>query len=488
MVEGMRMEEVEVPRKEQLRQIRIWTDAKATEEKAWIGGWLEESSELKECRWFAMEVKEDLAPCLRCRKGDPKRVIAALEMLGTLVAMKLWAGAGAGEFDDVKTKAFTDNQGNQYIVQKGMSTKFPLTLLMMEMSEELRAKKVSATLEWVRRDENQAADDLTNMEFGKFDSSKRCTLSSEEMRWRVLDGLMSQSQLLYEEIEMRKREKKLEKTAAPKRGRKPGKFFNRWATWLKVRGIHDRNALGWWGCIHLREKCVFSCCVHSLKTHTWTHSWLVMTEFMFMFSRRGLLCFPTPPPTTNLRQVSQSHWDGESMTETLSVMAAGESMTETLSVMAAGEVASLSVMAAGEVCVHLREKCVFVAVCIPWKLIHEQHTSCARQTSCTRDPHREILRKWSYKILMQRSWHRDMHKRSAYRGLAQVVLLDPAKKILARTSCTRDPHRPLLHVLLQDPAEEILTQTSCTRDSYTEILHKRSYRTLMQRFGHRELV
>ena len=66
------------------------------------------------------------------------------------------------------------------------------------------------------------------------------------------------------------------------------------------------------------------------------------------------------------------------------------------------------------------------------------------ERSCTRHPHTEILHKWSYKILMQRFWHRNKHKRSAYRDLAQVV---PLRRFWHRhlESCTRDSHTPILH-------------------------------------------
>ena len=60
--EGMHMEVVEIPCSIKHCQLRVWTDAQATEDRAWIGGWLQEAKDLKECRWFSMEVTEDWAP------------------------------------------------------------------------------------------------------------------------------------------------------------------------------------------------------------------------------------------------------------------------------------------------------------------------------------------------------------------------------------------------------------------------------------------
>ena len=75
-----------------------------------------------------------------------------------------------------------------------------------------------------------------------------------------------------------------------------------------------------------------------------------------------------------------------------------------------------------------------------------------------------------------------LHKRSAYRDLAQEVLQDPDADIMTERSWTRDPHayRDLAQEVLQDPDADIMTERSCTRDSHTEILHKKSYMILMQ--------
>lgn len=218
------VKKVEPPRE---RAIRIWTDAKATDEGAWIGGWLEVSSDMKECPWYSLEVTEKIAPWLRCR-GTPKRVIAALELLGTLVAVKLWVTKGAEV--KVMVEAFTDNRGNDFAAKKGMSTKFPLTLLIMELSEVMRERKVQVGLKWVKRDDNQGADDLTNQEFGKFAEKLRRQVSEEDLRWSVMDGLLKDSEDLYKEIKEKQEERKARKQTLKKASTKKGKVFERWAS------------------------------------------------------------------------------------------------------------------------------------------------------------------------------------------------------------------------------------------------------------------
>ena len=175
------------------RNVNIWTDAKATESGAWIGGWLQSSSDPRQCQWFSEVVTEKMAPWLRSRNQDPKRVIAALEMLASLVALKLW-GTSEGSDMRIHAKAFTDNRGNQFILKKGMSTKYPITLLVIEVAETLRSTNSGADLIWVRREENQLADDLTNEEFSRFDLKNRIRGDRGELQLDCIGQAASEEQ------------------------------------------------------------------------------------------------------------------------------------------------------------------------------------------------------------------------------------------------------------------------------------------------------
>ena len=112
--------------------LSFFSDAKAEETQAWIGGYLWDGQSA--LQWYAMEVCEDWAPWAFIKK-NLKRTIASLELLGTLLCVKLWgarmkeSGRGSGYLT-----GGTDNQGNSYAVSKLMSTKFPLPLLLMELS------------------------------------------------------------------------------------------------------------------------------------------------------------------------------------------------------------------------------------------------------------------------------------------------------------------------------------------------------------------
>ena len=226
---GRRMEVVKPTLSAEHRPMVFYTDARASEHDACIGGYLAVSSNLKECPWFSVEIGLDLAPWLLSKGGNPKRVIAALELLATLIAVKLWSGkAECGLVS--KVRAFTDNRGNSFALLKGMSTKYPLTILLMELAEELRAKDLNLDLEWIKRGDNTVADDLSNGKWEAFDLSLRESVDAGNMEWRVLKELQRRSGELYEGIKSLKlqgRSQKTPKGPGFKRSRK-GKVLSRW--------------------------------------------------------------------------------------------------------------------------------------------------------------------------------------------------------------------------------------------------------------------
>ena len=224
---GGRLEQVRRPRGTVRTPLRIWTDAKATESDAWIGGWLEESPSSTECWWFSLKITEVSAPWLYFRGRNPKRVIAALELMATLIALRLWLKR-PGEAAEVCAEAFTDNRGNAFILKKGLSTKYPITLLVIEVAETLRRLDAFATLTWVSRDGNVLADALTNEDFSGFDPQRREVIVEEDLQWYVMGDLLKTSEKLFNEIKEHKEKKKEAKTAAKQSRTKPKKFFGRW--------------------------------------------------------------------------------------------------------------------------------------------------------------------------------------------------------------------------------------------------------------------
>ena len=157
---------------------------------------------------FSLEVEKAWVPW-GFTKGDTKKVIAALELLATLVGVRLWVPEGqAKQTSRVAIKGYTDNQSNESLLKKFMTSKFPSTLILMELAEELTAKRCELKLRWLRRDDNQLADDLTNEKFDAFDMDSRMPLKGEDMKWRILDKLMAGADNFHQELKARKGDKR----------------------------------------------------------------------------------------------------------------------------------------------------------------------------------------------------------------------------------------------------------------------------------------
>ena len=206
-------------------ELLFFTDAKATSDGAWIGGF-KQGSDGTILAWFSEEIGESWANWLKLKK-DPKRIIAALELLATLVATKLWMpkdGISRGATCWLRGK--TDNQSNTFALTKFMSTKFPLTIFIMELAETLRAGGCSLKLDWIRRDCNQLADDLTNGKFEHFNEADRIRWRPEDEQWIVLETFSSHAETFHAEMSKRKRDN-LERPVE-KRRRKQGRLLSQW--------------------------------------------------------------------------------------------------------------------------------------------------------------------------------------------------------------------------------------------------------------------
>ena len=77
----------------------------------------------------------------------------------------------------------------------------------MEISEQLKVHDMELDLQWVKRDLNQEADELSNEDFRNFDPTMRIDLDPKSLKWILLEELASKSTELYESIVKAKAEK-----------------------------------------------------------------------------------------------------------------------------------------------------------------------------------------------------------------------------------------------------------------------------------------
>ena len=84
----------------------------------------------------------------------------------------------------------TDNQGNRFILNRLMTTKFPLLAFVCEMAAELEEKNCLLDLGWVPRDQNQEADAITNDNLGDFRRENEVKVDMAKMEFKVLRELL----------------------------------------------------------------------------------------------------------------------------------------------------------------------------------------------------------------------------------------------------------------------------------------------------------
>ena len=101
----------------------------------------------------------------------------ALELFATLTAVALLGPqrlpSRSGQDCSIVLPGAGDNMGAAQVVARGLSTKYPLSLIAMEMAARLEASGARLDALWVPRDQNQEADDLSNGLTEAFDPALR---------------------------------------------------------------------------------------------------------------------------------------------------------------------------------------------------------------------------------------------------------------------------------------------------------------------------
>lgn len=167
----------------------------------------------QEARWFKVVLDRASAPWAY-RRGEPFRVIAALELLGTLLSIKVFIAKGervARAMGKISAGASTDNQGNRFVLNRFMTTKFPLLAFVCETAAELEEKDCLLDLGWVPRDQNQEADAITNDNLGEFRKANKVEVCLKTMDFKVLRELLDLGDTFYE---AREKEREVARAAA----------------------------------------------------------------------------------------------------------------------------------------------------------------------------------------------------------------------------------------------------------------------------------
>ena len=184
-------------------------DARADGDEVHVGGFevTDEKAGLKACRWFSFSLNRTNAPWAFVKEGEAFRVIASLEMFATILCVVLFVEPKPINATMLMTMSgVTDNEGNEALIVKNMTSKFPLYLMLIELAEQLSLRNMTVDLQWQRRDRNQAADDLTNGKFEEFSPQLRIGTELSKISWLVLPRILEEATALHEDVKSKKLE------------------------------------------------------------------------------------------------------------------------------------------------------------------------------------------------------------------------------------------------------------------------------------------
>ena len=173
-------------------QSSLRVDAHASAEGVGIGAWLpfvDVNGQILIARspWLSLEVTPSNAPWAFEHGIETYRLIATLEALAVLLAVKhlLPEGTAQTESQSVAvTQVLTDNRGNGHILSKLHSTKFPISAIVMELAFMLKEKGLQAEVSWIPRESNTEADELSNLDVSRFSPEHRVDVDLANEDWR----------------------------------------------------------------------------------------------------------------------------------------------------------------------------------------------------------------------------------------------------------------------------------------------------------------
>ena len=94
----------------------------------------------------------------------------------------------------------TDNQGNTFLVDKLMTTKYPLGVVLVELCHQLQLRRATLRAQWLPRLQNEEADALTNGDFRHFSPERRIGVNLDTLPFGVMPALFAQGEAYVAEI------------------------------------------------------------------------------------------------------------------------------------------------------------------------------------------------------------------------------------------------------------------------------------------------
>ena len=104
----------------------------------------------------------------------------------------------------ITVSGLTDNAGNESVLGRLMTSKFPLVVILTELSEQLRHRHLDLALRWIPRGQNEEADALTNQDFSSFRPSNRVDLDVSKLPFRIIPSMVKVAENLYAYVQKKK--------------------------------------------------------------------------------------------------------------------------------------------------------------------------------------------------------------------------------------------------------------------------------------------
>ena len=95
----------------------------------------------------------------------------------------------------------TDNQGNMFLLDKLLTTKYPLGVVLMELASQLGRRAATLRADWIPRLQNEEADALTNWDFRHFDLDRRVEVDLDSLGFMVMNDLFDAGEAYLTELE-----------------------------------------------------------------------------------------------------------------------------------------------------------------------------------------------------------------------------------------------------------------------------------------------
>ena len=172
--------------------------------------------------WFSLVISPEEWPWVFSKSHKASLVISALEALAVLLALKLRYGEVPGRSKERVRIAptLTDNRGNGAILNKLMTTKFPTSALLMELSCYMKKMSIRPVVEWIPREGNREADRLANGNHSHFRPDLRIAVCADGIDWIVLPEALAAGQKAEKQFQEAKESGRLPNRAMRKRKRR----------------------------------------------------------------------------------------------------------------------------------------------------------------------------------------------------------------------------------------------------------------------------